>query len=330
MKKIIIILFALLLCIVILVILITSLFKKSPASKSSEKGIIPTSIPSAEKVTEKDFTIQYSSKDNTYTVLKNSSQADKKIEQWIEENNLDPAKVKIIEEGPQGGNQAGGLPETVSTKPFAQETKLLDDFVNLFFQAPNFNSSDLTPAPSITISDQIPTGNGLSYYPQCNGDFDSYPLPLGCTICKAGCGPTTVAMILSSLVNLGIKPPNVVDFYKEKGFLLGCSGSYISDAKALLNQMGLKTTDIMVFNYSTSDQVAEDFRNYIQTGWLIFALGKYCDAGCGHYFLISSVDDNDNIWAYDPYYGRFQDPPLNESRYYPFPKYRMAFGVKKN
>lgn len=350
MKKIIIILFVLLLCIVVLILLITSLLKKSPTQETLEKGIIPTSVPSLSEVTKnkvtekviekdstikyssKDFIVQYSSKDDRYTVtvLKKSSQADTKIEQWIKENKLDPTKVKIIEESPEGSKQATGLPDTIPTEPFARETKLLNDFINLFFQAPDLAiSPNLTPTPSIVISDEKPTGQGLSYYSQCNDNFGDYSLPSGCTICKAGCGPTTVAMVLASLVNRGINPPVVVDLYKQKGFLLGCSGSYISDAKALLNQMGLKTTDLMVFNYLSADQVADDFRNYIQAGWLIFTLGKYCDAGCGHYFLISSVDNNNNIWTYDPYYGRFQDPPFNENRYYPFPKYRMAFGVKK-
>ena len=45
--------------------------------------------------------------------------------------------------------------------------------------------------------------------------------------------------------------------------------------------------------------------------------------------IICNIDENNNVWAYDPYYGRLSATPFNENRYYPFPKYRVAFGVKK-
>ena len=117
--------------------------------------------------------------------------------------------------------------------------------------------------------------------------------------------------------------------YKSRGYLLSCAGSSYYDAKSLLESLGLKTTDYITFNYSTADQAAGDLRKFINAGWTFFTLASFKDNGGGHYFWITDIDQQGNIWAYDPYYGRFEAPPLNENSRYPFPKYRIAFGVKK-
>lgn len=192
------------------------------------------------------------------------------------------------------------------------------------------NLSPSFPIPSKKTS-PFPTKE-LVYYPQCGGSFDSYPLPSGCTLCQAGCGPTTVAMILASYVDKSINPKTMVDFYKQKGYVLGCVGSRSSEAKMVLMSYGLKTTDYFInssSNPKTIDEVASEMKNYLKSGWTIFALANYCDEGCGHFFWIVDITDNNDTWAYDPYYGRLQLPPYNEKSRYPFPKYKIAFGVKK-
>lgn len=181
------------------------------------------------------------------------------------------------------------------------------------------------------------------YYNQCDPNFGNNPLPQGCTICKSGCGPTTVAMILSSFLDQSYNPKKTISYYQDlfeknknnytdinkNPFYVGCNGSYIQGAKEVLNSLGFITTKYLVYNLAKSDLVAQDFKNYLDGGWTILALANFCEKGCGHFIWVVDVDQNDNIWAYDPYYGRKQPPPLNENRYYPFPKYRYAFGVKK-
>ncbi len=85
----------------------------------------------------------------------------------------------------------------------------------------------------------------------------------------------------------------------------------------------------MLFDSLTNTDAVADFKTYIGSGWTIFALGRFCNNGCRHYFWITEVDDNNNVWAYDPFYGRKQVPPYNQSNRYPFPQYRLAFGVRK-
>ena len=136
-------------------------------------------------------------------------------------------------------------------------------------------------------------------------------------------------MIAASYVDKNITPKTIVDLYQKKGYFLGCDGSRYSDAKNALASYGIKTTDYLVYSYATINQTAADFKNYLKNGWTIFTLASYCDSGCGHFFWITDVSANNDTWAYDPYYGKNQSPPYNEKSRYPFPKYRIAFGVKR-
>ncbi|KKQ01584.1 MAG: hypothetical protein US11_C0006G0026 [Candidatus Roizmanbacteria bacterium GW2011_GWA2_36_23] len=214
-----------------------------------------------------------------------------------------------------------------------------NDLMNIFlqFNPPSSQPTLISPTSTITITPTITPnlpnenlGKGLTYYQQCESQYDKYPLPGGCNICKAGCGPTTVAMILSSFVDNRIDPPAVVDLYKQNNYVLACIGSKIIDAKSILEQQGMLTTDLLYYPGPGNNEAVQDFKMYIKNGWTMFALARFCEEGCGHFFWIVDVDEKDNVWAYDPSYGRNQLPPFNENQYDPFPKYKFAFGVKKN
>lgn len=170
------------------------------------------------------------------------------------------------------------------------------------------------------------------YYSQCNGEYDTYPLHGGCTVCKAGCGQTSVAMILSSYVDKKFTPSAVVELYKQNGLESGCKGSTIADAQQILEQNGMKTTDILYYGEMPTEEVINDLRSYIQYGWTMFMLAKFCPKGCGHFFWIVDVDDNNNVWTYDPKYGNIDGKkivPLNETSLNPPAQYYAAFGVRK-
>ena len=185
--------------------------------------------------------------------------------------------------------------------------------------------------PDIQVTPDV---NGLIYYSQCKGPYDNYPLPQGGTLCQAGCGPTTVSMILASYVDKNINPPLVVQEYRKNGYYLGPSGSYFFHAHNILKSYNLKIATIFADNQRrTIDQLMTQFgeivKNYQKSGWTFFALANFCENGCGHYFWIIKIDQGGNTWAYDPYYGRLLPRPYNEKSRYPFPKYRVILGVKK-
>ncbi len=194
------------------------------------------------------------------------------------------------------------------------------------FQSPP--STQQSPQPPASNPSNKPTNpSNLVYYPQCDGNYDN--LAMGsCTFCKSGCGIATASMILSSYVDKSFTPDATLKLYQQQGLEADCNGSSIFDAKQILSEKGVLTSDVIYYNEQKSDVVAQDLKNYTDAGWTIFMLGEYCASGCKHFFWITNVDGNNNIWAYDPYYGRYQIP-FKENSYYPYPLYKIAFAVKK-
>lgn len=358
MKKIIIIATVILIAVLILLLIISSGKKLSGLKivNSPTPTLVPLNIVgkntlnAAKDVADfetPDFNYSYSQSLNKVVVEKKTAQAQDKFNQWAVENGLsalvsNPNLVSYVSLTTTPGAQ--NVTPSISITPY----ELRDPgtvFLNIVDVLTKLGSGITNSTSKPITSDQSSGSNkgknsnyssekvqfdesGRVYYGQCSGGYSSIPLPSGCDLCHAGCGPSTVAMIASSYLGSDFNPQKIVDIYKSKGYYLGCDGSSYADAKSALEDLGLKTTSYLSYGLGTADQVAPDFKKYLDGGWTIFTLASYCDGGCGHYFWVTGVNGN-NIYAYDPYYGQGQSPPINENSRYPFPKYRIAFGVKK-
>lgn len=349
MKKIYIVIAGAFLILLIITSILLSLGKKS-STNTQKNSPFPTSVPSSPSsislspnplpnptstlvnistivpVETADFKLQYSPRLQKIIVEKKTLQAEEQFINWAKQNQLTPLinnqnQILIVD---QGKNPDDFNP--------------VIDFLNIFINLGQGNgsstgqsNSSTTNSNTLTISTPVPTESlakgRFAYFPQC-GDFGSLSLPDGCNLCNAGCGPTTVSMIASSYLGPKYDPKTVVDLYKTNGYLLGCDGSRYSDAHELLKQLGLKTTDYLVFDSEKADTVVPDLRKYLNAGWTFFTLASFCTEGCGHYFWITDIDSQGNIFAYDPAYGRYEIP-YNENSRYPYPLYRLVFGVKK-
>ncbi|MCR4277171.1 MAG: C39 family peptidase [Candidatus Roizmanbacteria bacterium] len=280
---------------------------------------INNDISTISPVETEDFKLQYSSKLNQIVVERKTDQAEVQFENWAYQNERpqlvdDPDLVLMVDYGKNPDD-------------FNPLIEFLNIFMNMGQGSEQSNNGTIDQSTSPTSSFQSPTTTSFTYYAQC-GDQGNTPLPDGDTLCHAGCGPTTVAMISSSYVDKKYDPKTIVDLYDKNNYLLGGSGSRYSDAHELLKSFGLKTTDYLVFNSEKSDTVVPQLRKYLNAGWTFFTLASFCEKGCGHYFWITDIDDQGNIFAYDPAYGRYQIP-YNENSRYPYPLYRLAFGVKR-
>lgn len=173
---------------------------------------------------------------------------------------------------------------------------------------------------------------GRFYYYQCSNVLSKTKMPgTGCTYCKAGCGPTTVAMIVSTYVR-HISPIEVGNLYRQRGFYIGCDGTNISSAKMILESFGFQTSDYIFSRDAgfTKQQVLDDMKAFTDRGYEIFALADFYNptkkAWHGHFFWIVRIDPDGKIWTYDPYYGN-EMIPLDLHRFYNV-KYRSAFAFK--
>lgn len=221
---------------------------------------------------------------------------------------------------------SGGPPEN----PFANNPNFPK---NIKYWYSKISSVDLVSFPTPTSYFPQPQKTGQQYFAQCDPRWGDIPLPDGperSTICKAGCGPTTTAMIVSSLTNNYVDPPSMVNFYKENGKYIGSNGSIWSDNVSILKSLGLTTTEEFYYNLQPAEVIIKDIAPYIKNGWTFFALANFCSKGCGHYFWIVDVG---SVWAYDPYYGNGKSVPFDETAG-PFPKgrykplYRRLIGVR--
>lgn len=180
------------------------------------------------------------------------------------------------------------------------------------------------------------TVNGFKIYRQCN--YRNISTIKGCTnsgtLCSMGCGITSAAMILSTILKQNIDPVTLLKKYKDMKAYIGCDGTNADDAKKVIQGYGLQTSGYL-FNYGHSNaatigQVAPDIREKVKNGWYVFALTDFCKDGCSHYFVITDIDANNVVTSYDPYYETPENSklPINYTNRYPFPKYRTAFAVK--
>ncbi len=326
-------------------------YKQNPSFNLRTGTISPTNRPQHSikgfvPILTNDFAVYYSSEAQKYIIDKYSSEANKKIYDWATKNNivdlLNNSDVFLIHDAIVSKPSVTPLisstqsAQTLDNKNNAANLQAIEDFLKILssFQNINFDFSNqsnaqnvtITPEPDVSTSPITP--QNFSYYSQCTEPYRNYPLPGGCSVCSAGCGPTAVAMILSSYISQNYTPNAVVESYRQKGFPLGCGGSSYDSALSMLRQSGLKTTDPIFYNYSTVESVVSDLKNYFQNGWTFLALANI--RGYNHFFWITNIDDLNNVWAYDSYYGSRSSPPIDENAFYPYPKYRIVIGVKKS
>ena len=347
MKRIYIIVAGAFLILLVIISIILSFQKKSTTSNSSNSPF-PTGIPNSNlsnksnmsnesnspvdisliaPVETKDFKLQFSSQLDKLVVEKKTPEAEQKFDDWAKQNNYPQLisnndQVLMAEAGQTPHNFNPMLDFFSIFMTFGQGSSSSNGQTN---SSPT-NSDSLAPSPATSNSTQN-NNQSRVYYAQC-GDQGNLALPDGCNFCSAGCGAASVSMIASSYLGNNFNPKTIVNLYQSRGYLLGCDGSRYSDAHELLKSLGLKTTDYLVFNSEKADTVVPQLKKYLAAGWTFFTLASFCDGGCGHYFWITNIDDKGNIMAYDPAYGRYEIP-YNENSRYPYPLYRLAFGVKK-
>ncbi len=116
---------------------------------------------------------------------------------------------------------------------------------------------------------------------------------------KYGCGPTAVAMIISSFSPQGynITPVNMADWAAANGGYAPQGGSYHSMIPKSLTAYGLHVEGVELY----SEKTAAD---YLRSGHILVALmGEGALTKNGHFIIITKILDNGNVYIADP--GKF-------------------------
>lgn len=135
------------------------------------------------------------------------------------------------------------------------------------------------------------------FYSQCDKEWGSYEYgPNGIvggtgysSICAAGCGPSSFAMMATKLLNTKITPKETSDYAGKKGMHISGSGSSWEITKTLANQYGLQYEDLTWSG--TMDQKIALINQKLNDGWMIHTSGSGSSpfTSGGHYIGIRGI-----------------------------------------
>lgn len=144
------------------------------------------------------------------------------------------------------------------------------------------------------------TGSSFPYYAQCDGRWGSKSYN-GTNLCKAGCGYTSLSMVLSGLKkDSSITPSTVHDFIYGKGISYNPGGGAITDAalvdSRVASKYGVSIQTLFGRNYredaSTHKREMSLITNALNQGKLVVLLIP------GHYIALGG--NGTNVIVHDP------------------------------
>lgn len=138
----------------------------------------------------------------------------------------------------------------------------------------------------------IPGEISVVYFNQGDEPWKSHPYGSSGTIGSSGCGPTSLAICISSLSNEIIDPITVADWAVEKGYRVINHGSSRELIPAAASNWGLECENI-----GNNGQALLDA---LSSGKLVIALmGKGHFTNAGHYIVIRGVTEDGKLLVAD-------------------------------
>jgi hypothetical protein len=139
----------------------------------------------------------------------------------------------------------------------------------------------------------VDTVNGAIYYSQNQDPWASIDYGYGKNISQAGCGPTSAAMLLSSVTGQTITPAETAQYSLNNGFRIQGNGTGWDYFNSIGNKYGVG------FN-QTSDFSA--VQSGLAQGYPVILSGKGSAPFTtgGHYIMATGIDSNGNIIVNDP------------------------------
>lgn len=123
-------------------------------------------------------------------------------------------------------------------------------------------------------------------------------------VCESGCGPTSVAMILSTFLHRNISPAVISKWSLANGFKALKQGTYYSFFAAVGREYGIPATQLNYRNLRKypSEMVHSDVIERLSKGQLIVAcMGRGNWTNNGHYIVLYDVDvTRDIAYVNDP------------------------------
>ena len=134
----------------------------------------------------------------------------------------------------------------------------------------------------------------MIYYNQGDSRWADYLYGGADPIRSHGCGPTAVAMVISSFSSVTLTPPEAADWAAANGYYAPDHGSYHSLIADSLTAFGLNVQ-------SVKDRSQEHVSDLLREGSVLIALmGKGSLTQNGHFIVITKLLENGNVYIADP------------------------------
>ncbi len=196
-------------------------------------------------------------------------------------------------------NASSPEPSSVSPEPVAAEEAPQRDLEELISsgeigEIEDFDTS-LTEMEENTYYYIMDSVMGpMIYYNQGDSRWADYLYGGADPIRSHGCGPTAVAMVISSFSSVTLTPPEAADWAAANGYYAPDHGSYHSLIADSLTAFGLNVQ-------SVKDRSQEHVSDLLREGSVLIALmGKGSLTQNGHFIVITKLLENGNVYIADP------------------------------
>lgn len=137
--------------------------------------------------------------------------------------------------------------------------------------------------------------DNFSFFEQCDPNWGKKIYGDSATMCQAGCGPTSMAMIITNLTGKVVNPYEVASYGAQNGTWVSGVGSSWTIASVSANHWGLKSAQI-------SKDVTK-INAILQSGGLVLmsGTGKIPFTSAGHFIVIRGVTSDGKWKLADPF-----------------------------
>lgn len=184
-----------------------------------------------------------------------------------------------------------------ANKDFSQKPKKQPLSIYNLTSHDELAASATTETGTYTIGDityLTSSGKNIVYFNQTDARWGDKIYGGNDVISKYGCGPTAIAMVVSSMTDRMILPDEMAEWSRAQGYFAYGSGSYHSLIPNAAKAFGLEATSI-------SDHSYEGIRKELESGKVIVALMKkgHFTTG-GHFILVRGITADGKVLIADP------------------------------
>ena len=132
------------------------------------------------------------------------------------------------------------------------------------------------------------------YYNQCDSRWSGLMYGRSSTIGAAGCGPTSMAIVVSTFTGRNVDPPSVCAWSVANGHRCEGNGSYHSLIPAAATHYGLKVEKL-------GRSSARELEHHLSSGHLVVAImarGHFTSNG--HFIVLRGITESGKVLVADP------------------------------